>query len=265
MKKLLIVISGGGFAQIETALGCLCALKNRGCDLASSDIDWRGTSAGGIVSTALALGNPIDHLINKVHHTKTKELIYKRWFWPVRLAAGGCIYDREGLEKFVKSFVGDKTADNVRVMLTNLATMTKEEMPGNYLSCLATSGINRIFPHTAINNSEYIDGGYVDNVPLDPYMLNEYEKILIILPPRDADAARHKATLIGRILQEVHVKISQEVNEAEHTFRQKNFYPNVTLLRPPPAKTSLLSWSDGYALISHAYHYAWKQLAKENF
>jgi len=265
MKKLLIVISGGGFAQIENALGCLCALKNRGYDLASPDIDWRGTSAGGIVATALALKNPVNYLINKVHHTTTETLIYRPWYWIARFITGGHIYNRDGFEKFLRELVDDKTAENVRVIVTNLATKAKEEMPGNYLSCLATSGINRIFPHTAINGSEYIDGGYVDNVPLDPYMLNEYKKILVVLPPRDAESERHKHTLIGRILQEVDLKISQEVNEAEFIFNQKKFYPNVTLLRPPSTKTSLLSLSNGYALISHAYHFAFQKLAEENF
>lgn len=265
MKKLLIVISGGGFAQIETALGCLCALKNRGYDLASPEIDWRGTSAGGIVSTVMALGTPVETAIMRVQQTSTEELISKRWLWLIRLLFGGHIYDRSGLEKFIKSFVGDKTANNVQVMLTRQDTMAKEEMSGSYLTCLATSAIIHIFESVKINGHIYVDGGYVDNVPFEPYMLKLYEKILIILPPKDAESERHKSTVIGRLLQEVDTKISQEVNEAEHIFSQKNFYPNVTLLRPPPAKTSLLSWSDGYGLISHAYHYTWERLAKENF
>lgn len=264
MKKLLIVLSGGGFTQIETALGCLCALKNRGYDLADPDIDWRGTSAGGIVSTVLALGTPVETAIMRVQQTPTEELITKRWFWPIRFVNGGHIYDRSGLDKFVKSFV-DKTANNVRVMLTRQDTMAKEEMSGNYLSCLATSAIIHIFESVKINGHIYVDGGYVDNVPIEPCLLNAYKKILIILPPRDAEANRHKSTIIGRVLQEVDTKISQEVNEAELIFMHKENYPNVTLLRPPATKTSLLSWSDGYGLISHAYHYAWKQLAKENF
>jgi len=48
-----------------------------------------------------------------------------------------------------------------------------------------------------------------------------------VLPPRDAESERHKHTLIGRILQEVDLKISQEVNEAEFIFNQKVLFEAV--------------------------------------
>jgi predicted acylesterase/phospholipase RssA len=262
-QKTLIVISGGGFAQIESSLGCLRALSHAGYDLGSPYITWRGTSAGGIVATVLALGNHINDVISAARKTKTEDLISKRWFWPVRMLLGGCLYNRSGLENFIKNFVGNDTAENVRVMVTDLETKAKSEMPGNFKSCLATSSIYRIFAAAEIDGRQYIDGGYTDNVPLEPRMLAEYDKIFIILPPRDSESERHKSTLIGRVLQELDTKISQEVNEAESTFSDKKSYPNVTLLRPPPVRTSLLAWSAGFSLIGWAYHYAIEKLKSE--
>jgi hypothetical protein len=53
------------------------------------------------------------------------------------------------------------------------------------------------------------------------------------------------------------------VNDAEDNYSDKEHYPAVTVLRPPPIRTSLLRWSDDNKLIGHAYNYAVAKLKKE--
>lgn len=255
-KDLLIVMSGGGFPQIENCLGCLKAISEMySIDLADSRIQWRGTSAGGIVATLCSAGHDIDYLIRCVKLTKTDDLIQRRWWWPIRILNGGYMYNREGLESFLGSFLYNtkQTYKNVVVKLTEAKTDTSVEMYGNYKTCLATSAIEGIFKLIKIGGIKYQDGGYTDNVPLDPIMISQYKKIIIILPP--ASPSIKDPSSIDKLLLGFDAKISQEVNEAERIYSDSKLYPNITLIRPPAYKTDLLAWSDKFKLIDYAYNY----------
>lgn len=260
MKKLLMILAGGGFPQIETCLGCLSAIRSENTfNIMDSEVDWRGTSAGGIVSTLVALGYPPEQLIQAIAKTQSEDLVYRRWFYPFRWLNGGSIYNRDGLESFMCSFMGEKEATNVKVMLTRCSDDTTQEMNGNLKTCLGTSSIDSVFPLTNIDGIDYMDGGYNDNVPWYPAMLSEYEHIVIILPPRNPNMVSSN-NRIAKLFQELEIKLGQEVNEAERIFSDTQIYPSVLLLRPPPCNTDLLSWSPKFELIRYAYHYTQDKL-----
>ena len=266
MKDTLIVISGGGFSQLENALGCLKAIEDSGrVELHSKvNTDYQGTSAGAIAAGMLAAPMTADSAITMIRNTPVDALITKKWFWPARMWFGDkAVYDRSGLESFMKNIYKDSEYANVTVTVTRQTSLTPEYMSASYQSILAGSSIEGIFPATSIGRVKYIDGGYTDNVPLKDWQLPEYRHTYVILCPDDPNKPRHQNTLLGRLLSGLDAKISQEIDEAELTYSDRSHYPRVTLLRPFPTTTSLLSWSDDYKLIGYSYKYAVARLQKE--
>ena len=262
--KDLIVISGGGFSQVETGLGCLKALEEKGLLVNSQHaVDYKATSAGAKCSALMSSGMTPGEAITMIRTHPTDTLITRRWFWPVRLLFGQSIYDRSGLEALLKKHIPEKPLINVDVSVTNAETMRNMRLPGAYDTTLASGSIDGIFdPVRLAANVLGIDGGYTDNVPYEPRMLDHYRYVFIILYPADPDPERHLQTLIGRLLEGFSTKISQVVIEAERVYDNPDCYPCITVLRPPPIETSLLSWSDDYSLVAWAYLYAKKKLER---
>jgi predicted patatin/cPLA2 family phospholipase len=252
--KTLIVISGGGFAQIESGLGVLKAMDELG--LISEDTDYKGTSAGAIVACAAC--EDLKAITDEMLDTKTSDLITKRWFYPFKLMLGKSIYDRSGMVKKLKKLFGDKLYENVTAIATRLPDMKRVEMPGTVQAMLASSAIDGIFPNVKIYDFKYIDGGYTDNVPIECNDLKIYSKIYIILCPQEENESRHYKTLIGRFLKGMSSKLSQELNEAERIYSKE---PNVEVLRPFVKECSLLSWSKDFKVFEQAYSYTKKRLA----
>lgn len=262
MKKNLIVISGGGFSQVESGIGTLKAMKEFGIEVNDNSLtSYRGTSAGAILSTIMSRGVTPDEMISIIKKNPTETLIEKRNWWWIKMFAGKSIYEREGFEDLLKHMLTrDATFSNVEVKVTRVKTMKAVDFTGFFKSVLASSSIEGIFEPVTIGDEKYIDGGYTDNVPFESWMAKNFENIYIILYPRDPNEIRHKKTYIGRLLEGFSTKLSQEVNEAEEVYSKKQHYPNITVLRPNPIETSLLSWSKNFKLLEWAYENAKEKL-----
>ena len=259
--KDLVVISGGGFSQLETGLGCLKALEESGLTVNSRQlVDYRGTSAGAICSALMSAGMTPGETIDMVRANPVDKLIYRSWYWPLRMLLGSGIYDRSGLESMLRLHIPKEPLINVEVCMTQVPDMKNVKVQASYDTVLASSSIDGVFAPVLINGIKYIDGGYTDNVPYEPYMSSQYRYVFIVLYPGDPVAERHLETLIGRLLDGFSSKLSQEVNEAELVYDQPDKYPNIVVLRPPPTTTSLLAWSPKYELLTYAYAYAKKKL-----
>lgn len=263
MKKTLIVISGGGFSQIESGAGILKAMAEKGIELHNwSDVDYRGTSAGAILSAIMSRGVKPDDLIKIIKNNNTETLVNKRKYWYFKMFLGSSIYEREGFEDLLKNMImKDFTYSNVCVIATKVKTQSRKEYLGFYKSVLASTAIDGIFEPVVIDKEKYIDGGYTDNVPFESWMMKNYEHVYILLYPKDPNPYRHRKTYIGRLLEGLSTKLSQEVNEAEEVYSKKEHYPTITVLRPKPIETSLLSWSKDFTLLEHAYNCA-KEILK---
>jgi predicted acylesterase/phospholipase RssA len=259
MKDTLIVISGGGFCQIENALGCLKALEESGMVELHSAVNtvYSCASAGAICAGLMMKPMFPQAAIELIRTRPADSLITRKWFWFLRMwLKNGWIYDRTGLEKMLRSVYGDDEYCSCSTIVTKLNGMSRECMTGTYQSILASSSILGIFPPARIGNTLYIDGGYTDNVPLRDWQLPDYRHTYIILYPDDPDRARHQKTTVGKLLASFDTKLGQQVDEAEDNYGDEKHYPTVTVLRPPPTATSLLSWSDNYKLVDYAYSYA---------
>lgn len=261
--KDLIVMSGGGFSQVESGLGCLKALAEKGLRVNSQfSVDYRSTSAGAICSALMSAGLTPEAAIDLIRANPTGALISKRWFWPVRLLLGQSIYARPGMEAMLKKYVPSDPLINVEVSVTRVADMKNLKLQASYSSVLASGSIEGIFDPVPVGGAACIDGGYTDNVPYEARMQSQYRHIFIILYPDDPVPDRHLTSMIGRLLTGFSVKLSQEVDEAERVYDNTDHYPNITVLRPTPVETSLLSWSEDYSLVTHAYEYARKRLER---
>lgn len=263
MKKTLIVISGGGFSQLENAVGCLKALEDCGIQIHGPEVMYHGTSAGAIAAGLMQVMTAAE-AVKLIKATPSATLIAKKWFWPLRMWFGDCCaYSRTGLEAFLEKLFGTLHFDTVEAITTRLSDHKRIGWPGTKVTILASTSIQGIFPNTVIAGVRYIDGGYTDNVPLKDWQIAMYGHVYIILYPRDPDSNRHGKTAIGRVLAGLDTKLSQEVNEAELNYDDKPHYPTVTVLRPRPTTTSLLNWSAGNKLIAHAYKCAVDKLKQE--
>lgn len=260
--KSLIVIAGGGIAQIENAVGCLMAMERCGFDLHSPEYDWRGTSAGAIVASMIASGSWTAHrLAQYLNSISTVDLIYRRWWWPVRWLAGGAMYNCDGARALIRQAIGERIVRNVIVVTTRARGMIRVEMPAHLDSVIASFAIDSIFPPVPFGPEVFLDGGYSDNVPLEPWRIPMYRHVYLILPPADPDDSRHAKTAIGRRLQGFSAKIGQETTEADRIYDRQH-YANLTKFRPSPINTSLLALSSYRELIGHAENHAMEVLTQ---
>lgn len=265
-NRTLIVASGGGFTQIENALGALSALDEVGyLDGGNQFIDGRGTSAGAVILSCLAaLKWDTKELTRLIRVSRAKgPVITRKWFWPFRMFFGDrCIYDRTAFKNLLKDILNNEEFFNIRVIATEYPEMKRVEMAGSYPSVLASTSIQRIFSKVEIDGNLYLDGGYTDNVPVLPWAIDYYKRVFIILPPKDPDEGKEESTFIGKLLSGFDTKLSQEVNEAERIYSHSEVYPNCLVIRPSPYKNNLLGWSDNLGLLEHAYKETLKLLVK---
>lgn len=266
MIRNLIVIAGGGLAQVENAVGCLMALSEAGVPvLDAAETEWRGTSAGAIVASVVASGWPPARIATYLSETRTEDFLSRRWFWPLRLLMGGPAYWRDGTANFLYEVLGEHCAyPTVTVILTRAKGMRRVEAPATFDTVMASSAIDGVFGPWRVGDEPMIDGGYTDNVPLDPWhtvsrshpgdpLQTTPRRVWLILPPRDLNHDRHRRTTIGRLLHGLDVKTSQETDEAERVYSDRDRWPGVTVLRPPPIESSMLALSPERRVMLHAY------------
>lgn len=165
-KKIGIVLSGGGIRGIAH-LGILKALTNAG--IRFSQIS--GTSAGSIAGAFYAAG---------IDPEKALEIIIKtnllRYLRPALGSLG--LINIENIGKILKDYFPDDKIENLKIPLTICTTNFSE---GNIVyftkgplikSLLASSCIPGIFKPIMIENQMYVDGGILNNFPVEPLIDN---------------------------------------------------------------------------------------------
>lgn len=165
-KKIGIVLSGGGIRGIAH-LGILKALTNAG--IRFSQIS--GTSAGSIAGAFYAAG---------IDPEKALEIIIKtnllRYLRPALGSLG--LINIENINKILKDYFPDDKIENLKIPLTICTTNFSE---GNIVyftkgplikSLLASSCIPGIFKPIMIENQMFVDGGILNNFPVEPLIDN---------------------------------------------------------------------------------------------
>lgn len=170
-KKIGIVLSGGG-ARAIAQLGILKALEEFG--IKPSIIS--GTSAGAIAGAFYASGYSIK---------ETLEIIEKGHFF----SFSNIVFDKQGLfsmkpfEKIYKEYFPKNSINDLNIPLYITATdILKGELvyfsSGNLSQALlASSCIPLVFQPVSFNDTLYVDGGILNNFPVEP-LLNKCDFII---------------------------------------------------------------------------------------
>lgn len=166
MTKIGIVLSGGGIRGIAH-LGVLKAFINAG--ITFSHIS--GTSAGSIAGAFYAAGIDPEEGLNIFIKTKLLRFI--------RPAVGSLgLINIEHTSNLLKEYFPDNKIENLKIPLTIAATNFSEGKlvyfnEGPLISAIqASSCIPGIFRPIMIDNQMYVDGGILNNFPVEPLLNN---------------------------------------------------------------------------------------------
>lgn len=198
MKKYNIgIVLSGGAARGFAHLGVLKALNEKGIypDIIS------GASAGAIIGAFIAHGKTPDQVYKLLKNKKITD------YTKIHLPVSGFF----GLEKLTKILKEDIKVKNIEelekplyVAVTNLNKGVVEyhnKGPLNEI-ILASSSIPIIFSPVNINDTLYVDGGLLDNIPIKP-LINNCKKIIAVnvLPVQKSGKLDNMIKIAARTFQ----------------------------------------------------------------
>lgn len=161
-KKIGIALSGGGVRGISH-LGVLKALNQRG--IFPNRIS--GSSAGAIAGALYAAGYEPDEILEIILKTN-----YFKFLRPAISWTG--ILKMETLEELFKKYLPENSFEALRMPLTVAATDVKRAKvvyfsEGELIKpIMASSCIPGMFDPIAIDEHYYLDGGILNNLPVEP-------------------------------------------------------------------------------------------------
>lgn len=203
MTKRALILAGGGTKGIYQ-IGAIEALK----DLGLYDFDMiLGTSVGAL-NAVLLVQNEFDRLLEMYEHIDISQFVGNYLPNPDDLNISSLIKDREEIISSFKSWVKDKGIDTKpfeemvheyfnpdKFFASNIdfgcIVATKKDHKPVYVTkemmkekgedwLIATSSAYPAFPVKVIDEVEYIDGGYFDNLPIDYALRKGAEDIVAI-------------------------------------------------------------------------------------
>lgn len=161
-KKIGIALSGGGVRGISH-LGVLKALNQRG--IFPNRIS--GSSAGAIAGALYAAGYEPDEILEIILKTN-----YFKFLRPAISWTG--LLKMETLEELFKKYLPENSFEALRMPLTVAATDVKRAKvvyfsEGELIKpIMASSCIPGMFDPIAIDKHYYLDGGILNNLPVEP-------------------------------------------------------------------------------------------------
>ena len=170
--KTGLVLSGGGTRGFAH-LGIIAALYEKGIkpDVIS------GASVGSIVGAFIAGGKSPEEI---------NSIFSKGWFFKYakfNIPVNG-LFRLDGLKEVIRKEIPANTIEDLEipffVSVSNLNKGIVEYKNSGLLdeTVLASSSIPIIFPPVKINDYFYVDGGLMDNVPIEP-IKNDCEQIIV--------------------------------------------------------------------------------------
>ncbi|WP_027339363.1 patatin-like phospholipase family protein [Halonatronum saccharophilum] len=174
MKKKIGLALGGGGARGFAHLGVLKALEEEGIsfDLIS------GVSAGAIVGVFLAAGKSSDEIMTLMKENKFTD--YAKANLPVK-----GLLNLDNLKTNLEKYLDERKFNDLKYPLYVAATDLKAGKV-DYLNVgplipaiQASSSIPVLFCPVEIGDKVYVDGGLLDNVPIEP-LIGKCDKIIAI-------------------------------------------------------------------------------------
>ncbi|MFV0591420.1 MAG: patatin-like phospholipase family protein [Draconibacterium sp.] len=170
--KYGLVLSGGGTRGFAH-LGVIAALQEMGIqpDVIS------GVSAGAIVGAFIAAGIPPHDVL---------QIFKKGWFFQytkIHIPVDGLL-KLDGLKEIVEKEIEAKNIEDLKIpfhiCISNLNKGTVEYKDTGPLgeTVLASSSIPMLFAPVPLGRYLYVDGGLMDNIPVDP-VVNDCENLIV--------------------------------------------------------------------------------------
>ncbi len=175
-----IVLSGGG-ARGAAHIGVLKALTENGIfpDLVS------GVSSGSVVAALYCAGYTPDEILKLTHQSDFLKLFKLRF-----------LYNSRSEQVYLKDFLANHLNTNdfrclkipLHVCISNINTGKFEIISeGTNLVevLLASCALPLIYKSVTINNNKYVDGGLLNNLPIEPLLKNARKIIGVNLCPHE--------------------------------------------------------------------------------
>jgi predicted acylesterase/phospholipase RssA/CRP-like cAMP-binding protein len=178
INRAIGIVLGGGGAKGFAHIGAVKALNEKGIE-----IDFLGgTSSGALYGIGLAL---FDFDYNKSYDSASigvqKRIIAKKFVLPMI-----SILSNKELVKYVRKMYGDMHFEDLWIncfCISTNYTDSKKEVHNKglvWLSIAASIAIPGIFPPVVIQNKLHIDGGVMDNLPIETMQEYPIEHIIAI-------------------------------------------------------------------------------------
>lgn len=160
--KIGLALSGGGIRGVAH-LGVIKALEENGISISAVS----GTSAGAIAGAFYASGYSVDRILEIVLDIKTTRFIQLALSWKG-------VLKMDAIHKFLAQYMPRDSFEALEIPLyiaaTNIKTGTTEYFSKGPLTpaICASSCIPVLFDPVAFNDELYIDGGMLNNLPVEP-------------------------------------------------------------------------------------------------
>ena len=195
MAKINLVLSGGGARGIAH-LGAIKALLEYGTEINHI----AGVSAGSIMGAMIANGFSPDDALKIMSEQKLFALfspVFRRGF-----------FSMHGLEKGLNKYLTHKTFETLEISLTIFATCVQSGQSvafskGDLVKAIvASSSIPGLFEPTNIDGKQYIDGGVINNLPIEPFIdLPEPIVAVHVNPPYTAHNLTSTLKVMSRVAE----------------------------------------------------------------
>ena len=267
----LAIISGGGAAQIENAIGCIKAIQQ----IHKTKFDYMmGTSAGAIVASMLmSFDQDISKFENTVLETPMNDWYEIKYWSAIKTLFKGkfnYVAKPTGIKKFVNKYLTADASNRVKVAISEMGKDGKfvkaHMVNATPDTVIASMSFQNIFPPVEIDGTYYADGGVNDNIPLPKYLdIAKYEHIYLILAP--ATQLLPNVSFIP-VLDRLFSLADNTMNRELAQIEQLHFEEarNITVIKPEEWVDSagLLNWSKNFSQIKESYELAKKILLKSD-
>lgn len=160
--KVGLVLSGGGARGIAH-IGIIKALEEKGVNIAAIS----GTSAGAVVGALFAYGYSPDEILDFVEKTS-----FKRSLRPALTKSG--LLKIENLKNIFLKYMPENNFDALKIPLTVAATDINKGKTTFFshgeliMPVLASCCVPVLFQPLKYKGGLYVDGGILDNLPVEP-------------------------------------------------------------------------------------------------
>jgi len=244
MFAINLVLSGGG-ARGVAHLGALKALLEHGFEVKAIS----GASSGAIVGAFFAKGMAPEEIL---------ELAFEHAdFNPVRFNLG--FYSRKNMERILTKYFAHDPFSSLRIPLfaavTNInAGRTEYLCTGKLVPALvASSALPFLFSPVEINGSQYIDGGVLNNLPVEPFLREKIPLIAVHVNPV-AKQGHFSSTL--KILERS-IELSAFKN-----MRPRKRYCNLFIEPPRLSQFSVFDFAKSSEMFKISYEFSAARLEK---